>query len=228
MQAMFLFRLVRGPGLDSATIRAFPFALIFSAACVAIGVARGRASEIAVFDFETVAARDDYPWLQLSQDRLAVTIRHPNIRFAVNRRIEGPRFDAALGWQAFSAFNGFGGTLDPGPFVVDFGLPVSRASIDMGDFGEDDDLLVVEAYSGPGGTGRLVARDRRLLVGKAAQFDFATLAVQAPSIRSLVMIGGSPTFPNSVFYDNLTVTLVPEPAGWLTMCIALACLVMRK
>lgn len=201
----------RGYGVDG-WMRAMVLAAVtpwtFSSTC--------SAAEIVRFDFENVVSRRGYAELPLWERRIGMTIRHRNILFAVNRRVDEPKFNAAFGFQALSAFNGAGGPLDPGPFLVDFATPIRGLSVEMGDFGEDTDLLLLEAYTGPNGSGALVDRDVVMLPGTEEIFSYETLSVHGPSIRSVVMIGGSPTFPNSVFYDNLTVIWVPEPtSGWL-------------
>jgi hypothetical protein len=179
-----------------------------------------RATEIVTFDFETVAPGSDYQLLELEARGIRLTIGHQNsVAFAVSERIDGPQFDAGHGLRALSAFNDADGSLDPGAFIVDFSPPVSRVSVDMGDFGEDDDWLQLEAYAGPRGTGPLVARHSSLLVGGGDRFSFATLSAEGASLQSLVMIGGSPVFPNSVFYDNIRVTAIPEPASWLILSL---------
>ena len=89
----------------------------------------------------------------------------------------------------------------------------------MGDYGEDTDTLILEAYSELGGTGTLLASSTFVLT-PGSSFSFSTLSVAASGIRSVRFIGGSPDFPNSVFYDNLTVT--NQPATLLLLGTGLA------
>ncbi len=207
-----------------AVIRSIHLARIALVAYGVVAMSRCHAAELAQFDFENAVPRPNYSRLQLRNGGVIATITHPNIVFAVNRRVDVPEFNAAFGFQALSAFNGSGGALDPGAFVVDFNVPLSSASVVMGDFGEDMDDLRLEAYSEPGATGQLLARASLVLLGDGDEFSFQTLTVQAPSFRSLLMIGGSPAFPNSVFYDNISVTTVPEPNSLATFSLAVLCL----
>ncbi len=94
------------------------------------------------------------------------------------------------------------------PFVIDFTKPVRFVSIDAGDFGQDEDFIVLSAFDGPGGTGDRVAITRAMLPGSNTfEFSHETLMVEAPGIRSIVVVGGSTHAPNSVFYDNLSIEL---------------------
>jgi hypothetical protein len=191
-----------------------------------------RMGETARFDFEEIDLTADgdgndysslFSQLESTQGGLTMTVTHRNIsNFAINQRptptIPTP-FAPAFGLQALSAFNGLGGASSPFRFVLDFSLPLSSATVDFGDFGGDDDALSLEAYSGPGGMGTLLASAEETLPGGGSDFSFITLEVQASAIRSLTLIGGYGAWPNSVFYDNIAVNAVPEPST-LSMLLA--------
>lgn len=112
---------------------------------------------------------------------------------------------------------------DPGPsaFIANFSIPVLDVSIEFGDYGADSDTMILEAYAGPDGTGPLVAVDV-VVYGTAGFPTFATASVSGPPILSIKFIGGSSGFPNSVFYDNITATPVPEPTGLALLGMGLA------
>lgn len=200
------------------------------------GISTGRAATQLVFDFESIVVDDtpgaalfDVP-LVLTSGGLALTIAHEsNLQFAVNSRSQTPwvaRYDS----NALSAFNGSGGTTssDPGAFILDFDHALSSIFVDMGDFGQDSDDLLIEAFSGSGGSGASLGSDTGF-ISSASGFQFATVGVTAPGIRSVRMIGGSATFPNSVFYDNITViTAIPEPGFGTLLSLGLVGLITRR
>ncbi|MEO1617074.1 MAG: hypothetical protein AAFV88_14580 [Planctomycetota bacterium] len=178
-----------------------------------------------VFDFESVSipsgeSRVDFSApLVLDQDGIEMTISHENgIVFSVNERT-GDLFRAQFDRQALSAFNGVNGVADPGAFLLDFDRVLDSITVEMGDIGGDEDALVLEAYDAAGGTGNLIGRTTGILPAGGSSFGFDTLSVGGGEIRSVRMIGGSAAFPNSVFYDNIAVTAIPEPS----FAIVLAC-----
>ncbi len=73
----------------------------------------------------------------------------------------------------------------------------------------DDDVLLLEVYSLDNTPGDLLGTDQFDLLDTQAEepnFSFESLFVSAPfgeCIGSVKMIGGSTTFPNSVFYDSM-------------------------
>jgi len=107
-------------------------------------------------------------------------------------------------------------------FIADFSVALSFVSIEMSDYFSDDDMLVLTAFDGLGGTGAVVGS---VSIGWPAANGFpATQTVSltdlAGSIRSIRFIGGGAAFPNSVFYDEINVRAagaVPEPASWAMM-----------
>src|SRR4029077_7335422 len=85
------------------------------------------------------------------------------------------------------------------------------------DAGGDTDDATLAAYSGTGGTGTLLDSASGHHGGEFP-VNVLTLSVAASGINSVVFIGGSPSFPNSLNYDNITVETsnevgaVPEPS----------------
>ncbi len=130
-------------------------------------------------------------------------------------------------------------TLDPfgtetsnTPFVANFSSKISSFSMQYGDFGDDADTGSIMAFSGPNGTGTLLASNTDFYGLKSLPDQFDTFGVSAAGIQSVVFIGGSPSFPNSVYYDNLTVTLsptaIPEPASLTLLGLGAAGLALRS
>jgi hypothetical protein len=107
-------------------------------------------------------------------------------------------------------------------FIINFSIPVSSFQVDMGDYNTiidvkpaDDDTLVLEAFSLDNASGKLLDRDTFDLPDTPANgptFSYESLFVAAPigeCIRSVRMIGGSVSYPHSVFYDNI----ILKPCG---------------
>lgn len=112
------------------------------------------------------------------------------------------------------------------PFVINFSIVVTNVSVVMGDYGDDPgDVLVLKAFSGLDASGSTLASTSGTLPLGDSTFDFRTLSVAANGIRSISLIGGSTFFPQSVFYDNITVSfdgslitggggpIIPEPSS---------------
>jgi len=168
-----------------------------------VGLGAAHADSV-VFDFESQPLKVNVTTMVMEKDGLVATITRSGIPFRAGT--------SNWGTQVLNPWNEIGGVYLDDPFIVDFSVPISSAMVGMGDSGGDMDYLSLEAYSEPGGTGTLLASDSAVLTPVGSQFSFLTLSVEAASIRSLAMVGGSYDYPNSVVYDNLTVTPIPEPA----------------
>jgi hypothetical protein len=194
------------------------YLMIVASLGLACGVAdRGQAGAI-VFGFEDQTATA-LPFggaitsLSMTQSGLTVTITRPGDTFDIlNTGVIG--LPASYGTRTLSSFNS---ELAATPYIADFSLAASAVSLDFGDFGSDIDRLVLEAYSGLGASGALLASAPGLLPGGGSTFTSATLSVAVEGIRSIRFIGGSTNFPHSVYNDNLKITVaqatvVPEPS----------------
>jgi hypothetical protein len=108
-------------------------------------------------------------------------------------------------------------------FIFTFSQTVSAFSVQVGDFDGDSDAQSGTAYSGANGTGSVLGTfggmwgDGDLGGGTPPETD----SISAAGIESIVFIGGSPDFPNSLYYDNIMVTTsvsaVPEPSSVLLL-----------
>ncbi len=138
--------------------------------------------------------------------------------------VTGPLGPASWADKSLIYFFGGGSGL-----VVDFSAPVSSASIQFGDYDADEDLVFLNAYSGPGGTGTLLASgfydypaSADISAGDSA---VASLTVTAPGIESIVATSGG-AFPGSIYWDNVSAetdtTVVPEPASLTLLGVAAA------
>ena len=190
-----------------------------------LGAATRSIAVPVTFDFEDQVATDNnfnppgaLTTLTMIKGGITATMtRAGGKRFDItNATAGGFPLPAGQGDKALSPF--FDTT--PGAFVVNFSQPLGSVSVLEGDFQPSDaDSLSLQAFSGLNGTGTLLGTATNTLpdnTGSGWLFRSLSLSGLAGA-QSVVMDGGSPSFPTSVFFDNLTVNAVPEPA---TLCIA--------
>lgn len=200
-------------------------------AIAALGLAAAHPvyAQITTFDFESATATSNvnsHPGalrtlIQTSDGLTATFTRQGNAQgTAIFDVVDTPSyssagvsFPASWGTRSLDPFSARGNFA----FIVDFSSAITSASIDYGDFGGtangDYDTFTMQAYSGLGGTGTLLTTSTDTYGGKILP-TFDTVSVSAADIRSITFIGGSPgNLPNSVYYDNLSVTTpAPEPS----------------
>jgi hypothetical protein len=187
-------------------------ALVALSAAVFFAAPSPTAAQTATFDFEGEATTSGgaHTSLMQSDSGVTMTLTRPGSSFDINSIGIG-----AFGSRSLGPFVSTGAT----PFIADFSTLLTAVTIDMGDFSPSDiDTLKLEAFSGLGATGALL--DSAMLgLPNTSGFDLLTVAVVSPGIRSVRFIGGSGSFPNSVYYDNIHVrtatdtSLVPEPSS---------------
>jgi len=90
-------------------------------------------------------------------------------------------------------------------FIGTFSAPVNGVSVEFGDYGQDADEFILQAYDGPNGTGNLLGTSN-VPYGTSAFAIFGTGNVAADGIQSIRFVGGSTAYPHSVFYDNIRVS----------------------
>lgn len=115
------------------------------------------------------------------------------------------------------------------PMVVNLDQLIGRASIEFADFGRDDDTVFLEAYSGIDASGTLlgsasVLRPTALEFGNVQTLELTGLE-GARSLR-FWSIGEGGT--NSLYWDNLTLTVVPEPGTIAALALGTAWLARRR
>ena len=171
-----------------------------------------------VFDFEAETATSPpstgaLTSLAIVESGLTATITRPGSAFDIEDT-NSLGFPPSFGTRSLDPFSDASSAT---PFVVDFSSPILSMSLAMGDAGGDTDDATLAAYSGPGGTGTLLDSASGHYGGEFP-VNVLTLSVAASGINSVVFIGGSPSFPNSLNYDNITVETsnefgaVPEPS----------------
>lgn len=119
-------------------------------------------------------------------------------------------------------------------YIFSLSAAVSSFSVELGDFGQDSDTWSLTAFSGPGGTGTNLGN----VNGSWGTQDLSITAAQVASISaagivSVVAIGGSTSFPMSLYWDNVSVNTaaagIPEPGTMVLLGGGLAlCLLGRK
>jgi hypothetical protein len=155
--------------------------------------------------------------LSTTDNGITMSITRPGSSFDIvdNTALGQTGKPASWGDRSLAPFFDTGAT----PMLADFSLPIYSFSVEMGDyFADSDTLLSVEAYSGLGGTGALVG-SATASYGTNGFPTIITVGVTGPGAQSVKFIGGSVDFPNSLFYDNIKVSTVPEP-GSLAMLFA--------
>jgi hypothetical protein len=147
--------------------------------------------------------------LSMTTAGLTLTITRPGSAFDVVSNTGGQSGKpASWGTRSLDPFVSTAAT----PFILDFSAALTGLSVDVGDYGGDADTLIsLEVFDGVGGTGNSLGLAS---TSYASTFPvFTSLGVSANGIRSARLIGGGVSFPNSVFYDNIRASLVPEPVS---------------
>lgn len=200
--------------------------LCLAALCFAsAGTAR---ADTANFNFEdqTVGTRTS---LTQTVSGLSLTLtRQGGVIFGISNIAGFPGVPASFGARTLSPFDNF---LSPSAFIGNFSQSVTSVTVDFGDVAggtSDLDILLLQGFSGAGGTGTLLGSATATCCGPGGTntFRFLTLSVTTGGINSIRFIGGSVEFPNSVFYDNITATFgadpIPEPTTMLLLGTGLA------
>ena len=178
-----------------------------------LGFHSSHAAEVR-FDFEDQGATCGgdiwglLPHLQLQRGNFRVDISRPKSNFDVNDnanssdryKIEAPSWGA----RCLSLWSA---NPNPAPLTLNFSRLVEAFEVDIGDCGEDEDFLQVEAWSGPNGSGtRLAAAESGLAAGETV-FGFQAMRVAAPRIASITIRGGNETHSQSIYVDNFVIDM---------------------
>ncbi|MCB8933327.1 MAG: PEP-CTERM sorting domain-containing protein [Fimbriimonadaceae bacterium] len=116
-------------------------------------------------------------------------------------------------------------------FIGNFSSAVKQVEVEMTDFGSDEDELVMEVYSGLDATGTLIATKTLSWGGNSSPSYMAlgwSSVFESGAARSIRFRGGVPDFPNSMYYDNIAATPVPEPASFAALLLGGAALLRRR
>lgn len=131
-------------------------------------------------------------------------------------------------WQTRSLDSFFDDTGEDGiGFIFAFSEVVEDFSIEFGDFGGDADDIAVYGYSDLAQTDEVDFGAGGL--PSNSSFDFTASSVSITGqIRSVLFIGGSEDFPNSVFIDNISTDPVPAPATGALLALGLVGIRRRR
>jgi len=195
-----------------------------TAALLCLGSATVALADTTNFNFETTPATSppssgSLTSLTITQGGLTMVLTRPGSSFDIFNAT-GSGFAASWGARVLDPFSHFNSAT---PFNANFSQALSSISIDMGDFTPSDlDTASLVAYDGLDGTGSIVGSSSVNCCDAGSGFVFVTLTVSGAGIRSVRFIGGSPSFPNSLYYDNINVTFaqgpaIPEPATMLLL-----------
>ncbi|GEM_PF-4205424 len=173
------------------------------------------------FEDEVVRSDSSLSNLSISQDDLTIDIVRSSGMFGIGD------FSSASGTTPFGARSlvpADGG----GAFVFNFSKSLSSFSLQAGDFGEDTDTFLIEAFSGADGSGQRVATATGDLPPVNAEFTFLTLEVAGSPFRSIRAGGGAGG--NSLIYDNFSAQAIPLPPALLGAlpALSLAAYVSRR
>lgn len=203
------------------------------AACFAAG-----AQAYSLFDFESEVATSSIPLghpgalssLSMTDNGLTLDLyRQGGATFDVLDIAATPG-SFPLTWDT-RALDPFANPTTNDWFIGNFSLAVSQVEVEMTDFGGDDDVLVMEVYSGLDATGTLIATST-LTWGTNSSPNYMATAWSnfggPDTARSIRFRGGSSSFPNSVYYDNIAANPVPEPASTTALLLGAGALLRRR
>lgn len=189
------------------------------------------------FDFENVAAT----WNPVPPTRpgaLSSLVMSSGGLTVTLTRTTGSRFDIVnnVGGQAGKPASWGAHSLDPffnlpllDKWLVDFSLPVKSFSIEFGDYAPSDDDTPVDlrAWSGHGGTGSLVGTDSDVWRASEGFPNYKTLSYSGGNALSAYFYSDG-IYPNSVFWDNMELEVVPEPTVLTLLGVGAAGLLLRR
>lgn len=200
-------------------------------AALAMAVSAFGFVQAQTFDFEGVPdsgghSMGGYTSVSMTSGSQTLVITRPGSHFDVTDMSIYSGFPASWGHRTLSPFFSTAG----GPFMLNFSSGITSFSVEVGDFvPSDDDEAYFSAYTGADGTGSLLGTFTLSLPGSGSGFLYGTLSAGGSTpAMSIVMGGGSAGFPDSLFWDNIMVSTVPEPASIAGLGLAAAALLARR
>lgn len=184
---------------------------------LAAGLAAEASAGVVVFDFESFAGNDDpragdFRALSLESDGLfAVLKRTTDDRFTIWNS-HGRNVPSVWGAKHLSpVFN----LLEDDYMEMSFSKGLDRVTIEFGDYGQDNDLAELWAYSEIYLGGDLIGSASDQLGANDIRWDDPTsvtfVAPAGEQIWSIKFRGGQDPFFQSTFIDNIVVDVIPTP-----------------
>ncbi|MBK7403144.1 MAG: hypothetical protein IPJ41_00580 [Phycisphaerales bacterium] len=193
-----------------------------------LGLLASVASGSVVFDFENLPGNSD----RSAGDFIALSVQSQGL-YALITRSSGEKFtvwnskgqDVPDAWGSKHLSPTFNYLIND-YLVMSFAQPVSAVSIDFGDYGQDDDLAIIEAYDEIHAGGNLLGSSTGRLGDTDIRWDDPTRisyrAAPEDQIWSIRFRGGLDPYLQSTFIDNITVDLVPTPGTLAGLGLAMA------
>jgi hypothetical protein len=165
----------------------------------------------AIFDFEGATTGLQGGSLVQTNAGLTMTITRIGGSDVEIRNISGfSGAPGAFGSRTLSPFNDTAG----GAFLLTFSSAITSISVNAVDFAPSD----ADTFSLLAGSGSDIGSQS----GSTGFPTFTTLSVTGINTLTATLSGGSASFPQSVFWDNITVTTaVPEPETYAMMLAGL-------
>ncbi len=209
----------------------------FGIAIAAFGIV-GGAQAFSMYTFEGLAATSGgaLSSLVLTDNGLTMTLTRPSTTFDIidTNPFRGTAFQFPLSWRSRSLNPNNSGSNGNGIFMANFSSPVSAFEFEFGDFNNDQDQAVIYAYSGPNGTGTLLATvfsdPHNGVFPSYAGVGWNNGGNSSVVAQSFLFQAGTGNFPNSTYYDNFAAeaALVPEPATLAALGLGLAAFARRR
>lgn len=179
---------------------------------------------LTLFDFEDQGL-GGFTTLTSTKDGITMTVTQNGETFSVVD-LSGP--SAPLSWKHRTLLPNTGGRT---PMVADFSVGMLAVEIQSGDFGQDDDVIHLEGYSGAGGTGAMVAHAMFDWPASYSLPNYAGLTIYTDAqnpINSIKFYGVGQSGNQNVYFDNISVEPVPEPATLAVLGIGALALLRRR
>lgn len=201
------------------------------ALAMALGVTGAAASaDVIAFDFEEFRGNTN----NTAGDHIALRVDEGGL-YALITRTSGERFtvwnsqgeDVPSAWGAKHLSPVFNYFMDD-YMVMSFSAPLRWARVEFGDYGQDDDLAELYAYTEIQAGGDLLGMSSEQLGDRDMRWDAPVAltfeAAPGEEIWSIKFRGGQDPFLQSTFIDNIVVETIPTPGALALLGLTLGAL----
>ncbi len=191
-------------------------------AFLALSAALGAHSVAQTFTFETMATG--------STGGFALTVGGVTATFdgaAGAHQVADLGTSAPAGWLSRSLLPNL---FTANVMTVNFSHLLSLASFQFGDFGSEDDVMHMRAFTGLNGTGALVgSSDVPFPASMTIPGDVGVCQIiSATPFQSVRIWEDGASGQNDIYIDNLVVRVVPEPATIAALGLGAAAMLRRR